>query len=304
MVALTAAAVVVTAGIDLGLVTYAVVSGDAVRSPVARSAIAPSAVRKPAVAPPTKRAVRVESGRVSVTPRPTWVAATVATVWLKPGRTRPVDRPALRAHPRIARWISDQSLRQRNDLTDRVLTQGLHGEQLVLLGARPGWSKVRLPDQRGSYFRRGIIGWIPTRQLTHDKPTHHVLPGAMHEHRSGRAAVRLARGYLGIRYLWGGMSQRGIDCSGLTYRVYRQLGHVLPRDAADQSRLGKRVGRHHLRPGDLVFFGPGSWQTIHHVGIYAGHGRVLNAPHTGARVRITPLRAWPRSDYWGARRIL
>ena len=98
------------------------------------------------------------------------------------------------------------------------------------------------------------------------------------------------------------MTPAGIDCSGLTYRVFRALGRTLPRDAADQSRLGRHVRRKSLRPGDLVFFGPGARATIHHVGIYVGHGRVLHAPHTGSTVRISPLRSW--HDYWGARRLL
>jgi cell wall-associated NlpC family hydrolase len=65
--------------------------------------------------------------------------------------------------------------------------------------------------------------------------------------------------------------------------------------------MGKPVHRKDLRKGDLVFFGTGAWQNIHHVGIYAGHGLVLHAPYTGAVVQFTKLRGW--SDYWGARRI-
>lgn len=308
LVALTAAAVVVTGAVDAGLLANAATGGKAQvaarTSPMA--AAGPARRTEPAVRSETRqgRVVKVEAARVAaLTPRPIWVGASIATVWVKPGRTRPVDHPALRAEPRIARWISAQTFRQRSDLADRVMTQALHGDELVLVDRRPGWSKVRLPDQRGSYFSRGIVGWVPSRQLTQWQPRHHVLPTSTDPHGTGRQAVRIARDYLGIRYLWGGLSKKGIDCSGLTYRVYRQLGIVLPRDAADQSQVGTRVGRHELRRGDLVFFGPGDWRTIHHVGIYAGNGRVLHAPHTGSRVQVTPLRAWSRSDYWGARRL-
>ena len=232
-----------------------------------------------------------------------WVSADVATVWIRPNRVRRVDGPALQAHPRIGLWISHQTLRQRDDLDTRVMTQALHGDQLVLVTRRDdGWSKVRLPDQRGSGFPDGIVGWIPSRQLSIAAPRHRVLSPSIRRHGSGLAALRLARHYLGTRYLWGGMSNLGIDCSGLTYRVFRELGVVLPRDAADQSRVGQHVGRHGLRLGDLVFFGSRNWKHVHHVGIYAGHGWLLNAPHTGTVVQLTRLRAFP--DYWGARRIL
>jgi cell wall-associated NlpC family hydrolase len=239
--------------------------------------------------------------RTTATPETVWVRAGVATVWVKPSRTRHVDGPALRTQPDINRWINKQSLRQRLDLAPRVMTQALHGDKLVRLVRRDGWSKVRLPDQTGSRFRDGIVGWVPTRQLSTTHVHHAVLHPGIRPHGNGRDALRSARSYLGERYLWGGLSRSGIDCSGLTYRVFRSLGFVLPRDAADQSRVGTPVRKRDLRAGDLVFFGTGSWSHIHHVGIYAGHGRVLHAPYTGTTVQYTPLRAW--SDYWGARRI-
>jgi cell wall-associated NlpC family hydrolase len=234
-------------------------------------------------------------------PEPTaWTRASVATVWLRPARVRPVDRPALRAKPDIDRWLNAQSITQRQHLDRRVLTQAVHGETVRVLAERSGWTKVRLPDQRGSFYRDGIIGWVPSRQLTR-----HPAPAATPARPLRATAdnvMRLARGYLGVRYLWGGMTTRGIDCSGLTYRVFHGVGMTLPRDAADQSRVGRPVVRRDLQPGDLVFFGPGRWPTIHHVGIYAGGGLVLHAPYTGSQVRLTPLSAW--SDYWGARRYL
>ena len=250
----------------------------------------------------TPMALAAPAFRVQTTaPEAVWVSAGVATVWIKPGRTRPVDRPALLAHPNISRWINRQTLRQRLDLGPRVMTQALHGDQLVRIRQQDGWSKVRLPDQTGSKFRTGIVGWVPNRQLSTTRVGHAVLRPGVKPHGNGRDVLRLARDYLGSRYLWAGMSKAGIDCSGLTYRVFRQLGVVLPRDAADQSRIGKPVRRGNLRRGDVVFFGRGSWTNIHHVGIYAGRGRLLNAPHTGSRVQVTRLRAFP--DYWGARRI-
>jgi cell wall-associated NlpC family hydrolase len=265
-------------------------SGEAlVAKPVTGTSLPPVA--------PAHRALRMTSPASQTV----WVAAGVATVWVKPGRTRRVDKPALIARPSITRWINRQTLHQRLDLGPRVMTQTLHGDRLVRLTTRDGWSKVRIPDQTGSAFPLGIIGWVPSRQLTSARPRHAVLHAGANPHGNGRDALRVARHYLGVRYLWAGLSRSGIDCSGLTYRVFRSLGVVLPRDAADQSRLGKPVHRRALRKGDLVFFGTGSWKNIHHVGIYAGQGRLLHAPYTGTRVQVSRLRAF--SDYWGARRI-
>jgi cell wall-associated NlpC family hydrolase len=121
--------------------------------------------------------------------------------------------------------------------------------------------------------------------------------------RTAAALIAEARRFLGLPYLWAGTSGFGFDCSGLTYRVFRQFGVVLPRDAADQALGGRPVARADLRPGDLVFFSFGG--PIDHVGIYAGGGRLIDAPHTGAVVEEIPLWSGPLAPYYaGARRYL
>jgi gamma-D-glutamyl-L-lysine dipeptidyl-peptidase len=286
-----AAAVAVAAG------SIGVAATHAAPAPV-RPAASDAAAHASAHRPATHRS---HPSHAAARPAPAWVKAHVATVWKHPREVRPVDRPAIAARPDIRRWLSHQTVAARVQLAGRVLTQAVRGERLVVLRHGSGWTKVRVLDQRGSLFRHGIPGWVPTRQLSTRQLTAHALQPSVRRP-TAAGEMRVARGFLGTPYLWGGMSRAGIDCSGLTYRVFRAVGVVLPRDAADQSRHGRVVPRAHLRAGDLVFFGPGGRPTIHHVGIYAGHGLVLHAPHTGARVQITPLRAW--SDYWGARRIL
>ena len=76
----------------------------------------------------------------------------------------------------------------------------------------------------------------------------------------------------------------------------RSFGIRLPHSSWADLSYGRRISRRSLRPGDLVFFyGAG------HVGIYVGHGRFLDAPHSGARVRISTMGAY--SGYYGARRF-
>jgi peptidoglycan DL-endopeptidase CwlO len=114
----------------------------------------------------------------------------------------------------------------------------------------------------------------------------------------GAKAVALARGELGVAYVWGGESPSGFDCSGLVAYVYGRLGVRLPRVAADQYRAGRHVSRSSLRPGDLVFF-----HGLGHVGIYIGGGRFIHAPHTGDVVRISSLTGWYDETYVGASRV-
>ena len=112
----------------------------------------------------------------------------------------------------------------------------------------------------------------------------------------GNRVVSYARHFLGIPYSWGGSSPRsGFDCSGLVRFVYSHFGIGLPHSSWADLGHGRRVSRGSLRPGDLVFFYGAS-----HVGIYAGDGRFIDAPHTGARVRVSTMHEYA---YYGARRF-
>lgn len=101
---------------------------------------------------------------------------------------------------------------------------------------------------------------------------------------SGRAgiAIKFALKQIGDRYVFGAAGLIYWDCSGLMMRAYQAAGVSLPHSASAQSSYGRRVPLNQLRPGDIVFFG----SPISHNGIYIGGGRMVDAPHTGARVRV------------------
>jgi len=111
-------------------------------------------------------------------------------------------------------------------------------------------------------------------------------------------AIAFAAGKLGVPYVWGGTGPDGYDCSGLSQAAYRAAGVGIPRVAQTQFDAGPRVpSAESPVPGDLVFFGGGS-RDVSHVGIYLGDEEMIDAPHTGAVVRIetTPVVA---GDRWG-----
>ena len=115
---------------------------------------------------------------------------------------------------------------------------------------------------------------------------------------AGRA-VAFARSQLGKPYVWGAAGPSAYDCSGLVMAAYRRAGVWLPRVSREQWNAGPHVGLGGLAPGDLVFFAynVGSPSTIHHVGMYVGGGAMVEAPYSGARVRIASI---GRRDYIGA----
>ena len=127
----------------------------------------------------------------------------------------------------------------------------------------------------------------------------------------GRRVADLAMQWLGLPYSWGGGNSSGptwgtdgpvgFDCSGLALWAWAQVGVFLPHYSGYQYRSGMHVSRGNLMPGDLVFWAyntsdPGS---IHHVAIYIGGGRIVQAPQTGDVVKISYM--WS-NGYIGAAR--
>lgn len=106
----------------------------------------------------------------------------------------------------------------------------------------------------------------------------------------------------GTPYRLGGMSKRGIDCSGFVYATFLELFDTrLPRTTEAQAALGHSVSRDHIQAGDLVFFRTGRQKF--HVGIYVENGRFLHAS-TSQGVTLSNINApyWS-VRYWKSRRL-
>ena len=167
-------------------------------------------------------------------------------------------------------------------VTAPTATLRVHGQLLTLsYGTRlpvVRGSSVRTPDGAGTTIG---AGWTaPLRP-------------------SNASIIAQGKRFLGVHYLWGGLSSWGFDCSGLIWDLYRAHGLTIPRDADPQFHHGAPVARSALRPGDLLFFGSRNY--AEHDAIYVGGDRMLEAPDSAHRVRIAPVR-W--TYYIGARRYL
>ena len=106
----------------------------------------------------------------------------------------------------------------------------------------------------------------------------------------GRSIVSEASKYMGIPYRWGGTSpQTGFDCSGFVQFIFRHTLNIkLPRMPVDMSRLGLRVTREELAPGDLVFFNTRGGKFTH-VGIYVNDSQFIHSPMPGTRVTVSRM---------------
>jgi gamma-D-glutamyl-L-lysine dipeptidyl-peptidase len=142
------------------------------------------------------------------------------------------------------------------------VSQLLPGEPLEVEEERGEWSRVRTAYD--------YPGWVRSDALGGEA-------GADWLARRDGDPVEEARAFLGAPYEWGGMTERGIDCSGLVHMAYRRLGRLVPRDADQQEEAGEPVPESDLRRGDLVCYGD-------HIAFWLGDGRILHASGSAGAV--------------------
>jgi cell wall-associated NlpC family hydrolase len=244
------------------------------------------------------------------------VRVPVANVWESPNSGHlPLD-------PHV--WPTSRvSYSQRIALVGHMPTQVLYGESVRVLGRRGGWTHIAVPDQPSPLDPRGYPGWVRSWQLgaaigaplvvtaRSAKLTNGTeigfgsqvaagaVPGTATRPlpRTRADIVRTAKQFLGLHYLWGGLSAWGYDCSGLTWAAYRAHGITIPRDADAQFAAGTPVPLSQVQPGDLLFY---EHPVVGHVSMALGGGLMIEAPNSRSEVRIVSVRT---SDFRGARRF-
>ena len=169
------------------------------------------------------------------------------------------------------------------DKNSRPMSDIVAGSILRLIERNAGFRKIQFPDGRTGFLNKEyclpIVKW--QESLKPDE----------------RRIVETAYRFLGIPYLWGGTSSKGLDCSGFTKTVFFMNGIILQRDASQQVLYGDPVDTlqdcKYLEPADLVFFGDhktdSTIERITHVGIYIGNGEFIHSSSGAGYVKINSL---------------
>lgn len=157
------------------------------------------------------------------------------------------------------------------DESSQVISDLVAGNVFELLGERGGFYEVRYPSGKSAFVKKQQAK--PYEQwLASLEPT-------------GENLIEAAREMMGVPYLWGGTSPKGVDCSGYTKTIFFLNGMVLPRDASQQIAAGKEIDSvknfENLQPGDLLYFGRKATDTtserVVHVGMWIGDNKFIHS---------------------------
>ncbi|MCR4436892.1 MAG: SH3 domain-containing C40 family peptidase [Clostridiales bacterium] len=230
--------------------------------------------------------------------------------------SRGTNDPVLASDPdTLTGVITDKSINLRNypsTTASDVIRSLKEGEKVRVVSRWENWYKVQTSGKTIGWVRNDLIridgANAPENSAAPSTPKPIPLEKPKEVVPRGQQVVNYARKFLGVRYVWGGTSPRGFDCSGFVQYVYRQFGVRLNRVAADQATQGIKVSRNNLKPGDMVFFDTdGGRNNISHVGIYVGGGKFIEASsgYSTHKVIITDMSSGYYSrKFITARRVL
>lgn len=199
------------------------------------------------------------------------------------------------------------NVRKEANTTSEVVTKIPVNTAVDVVKEENGWSKVKVSGKEG-YILSSLLSTTKQEVTSRSSEVRKVttqteaIPAPAANANSG-SVVAIAKSYIGSKYVYGGSSPSGFDCSGFTSYVYKQHGVSLSRTAAAQYNNGVGVSRENLQPGDLVMFGS-SASNINHVGIYIGGGQIVHAANKSRGVTIDTINSgYYNNNYVGARRV-
>ena len=201
------------------------------------------------------------------------------------------------------------NLRKEASTTSEIVTTLNLNSAVNVVSEENGWSKVKVGDKEG-FISSSLLSEkrqetsrsrTTVRSKETSEPTNNVAK-AVPASGNGSSVVTTANQYIGSKYVYGGTTPSGFDCSGFTSYVYKQYGVNLNRTAAGQYSNGVAVSKSELQPGDLVMFGKSG---INHVGIYVGGGKMVHAANSSRGVTTDTINSgYYGTNYVGARRVL
>lgn len=201
------------------------------------------------------------------------------------------------------------NVRSEASKTSKVLVKLNEGEKVSVLGITGDWYNIKTTGGTTGWVFGEFISTTEIKKVSRGDEEVVVKDTKTAEDQStGQKIVEYAKKFVGVKYVYGGSSPKGFDCSGFTLYVYDNFGIGLERVAANQAKQGTLVKKADLKAGDLVFFDTdGGHNYICHVGIYIGDGNFIHASsgRSAHKVVISNLSSGFYSDaFMTARRFI
>ena len=219
--------------------------------------------------------------------------------WVDNGGVEPITEAELeqwKKDPKLIYTNISGSSYSEPNTASQVVSDIVAGGILQILGEEKGFYKVAYPDQRIAFINKNEAelydSWISNADPSEEN------------------LVATSKSLMGLPYLWGGTSPKGVDCSGFTKTIYFLNGIVLPRDASQQIHTGEQIDDtknfEDLLPGDLLFFGTkatdSTKERVVHVGMWIGNNEFI---HSAGRVKINSVdKDAPNYDAYNVNRYL
>ena len=203
--------------------------------------------------------------------------------------------------------VTADALRVRAGASTDTEILGLlyNGTVVQLTGEEGDWYTISYNGATG-YLHKDYIQLV--EEAAEEETAEAAVSYSMESHEIKTNVVNTACEYLGVRYVYGGASPSGFDCSGFTMYIYQQFGYALPHSATSQLDYGTSVERDALQMGDLVFFRDPNVtsKAASHVGIYIGGGQFVHASSssTGYVIVSSLSESYFDGYYVGARRLI
>lgn len=192
--------------------------------------------------------------------------------------------------PVIYKYINSEKLNVRKgpDTETKKLATLQAGDKVQLLENKGEWSRIKTSDN--------VEGYIKTKYMVNSQKQVSRAESTAQPHNADLAAqiLEYAQKFVGVKYVYGGSSPKGFDCSGFTSYVFEHFGIKLPRSAAEYSSVGTKISRSDIKPGDIVLLDRYWNNQLGHVGIYMGNDKFIHASSKKGKVVIAKL-----SDYSG-----
>lgn len=198
------------------------------------------------------------------------------------------------------------NFRESASTTGKIIDSLGKGTSVEILDTRSGWHKVKVGSKEGYVVTKFVTTTNASAKTSRSTTAETLTVSEDSDDSAVGKLIAYAKKYVGVRYVYGGKSPSGFDCSGFVGYVYKNFGIKLNSSSAGMYSNGTRVSKSALSAGDILFFDAasrGKSGSIDHVGIYLGNNKFIHASTSNRKVIIQSLSEY-QGTYLGAKRVM